>query len=109
MNYYRLEQFDYSGESSKSPLRALSFASSGYSLRVTSGKELAYFEVIGEDADENSWILEIHAADGREVQNFSVGDKGWLKLPDSPSGLYSVLLRDADGRAVAVEKWLWFR
>jgi len=38
-----------------------------------------------------------------------VGNKGWLQLPDSPSGVYSVLLRDANGQAVAVEKWLWMR
>jgi len=107
LNYYRLEQFDYSGESSKTPVRALSFASSGYNLRITSGKSLAYFEIIGENADEHAWRLEIRAMDGREVQNLSVEDKGWLRLPDSPSGVYSVLLRDGDGRAVAVEKWLW--
>ncbi len=107
LNYYRLDQLDYSGESSKSPVRALSFASSGYSLRVTSGKGLAYFEVIGEDADEISWRLEIRAADGREIQRISVAAKGWLQLPNSPPGLYSVLLRDSYGQAVAVEKWLW--
>ena len=109
LNYYRLEQLDYSGESSKSPVRALSFASSGYSLRLTSGKGQAYFEVIGEDAGEHTWRLEVRAADGREVQNLSVGDKGWLSLSDSPSGVYAVLLRDADGRAVAAEKWLWIK
>lgn len=109
LNYYRLEQLDYSGESSKSPVRALSFASSGYSLRLTSGKGQAYFEVIGEDVGEHTWRLEVRAADGREVQNLSVGDKGWLSLSESPSGVYAVLLRDADGRAVAAEKWLWTR
>ncbi len=107
LNYYRLDQQDYSGESSKSPVRALSFASSGYSLRLTSGKGQAYFEVVGEDADEQTWRLEIRSSDGREIQSLSVGDKGWLQLPDAPTGVYSVLLRDADGRGVAVEKWLW--
>ncbi|MBC7773930.1 MAG: S8 family serine peptidase [Phycisphaerae bacterium] len=107
LNYYRFDQLDYSGQSSKSPVRALSFAFSGYNLRVTSGQGLAYFEVVGEDANENIWRLEIRSMDGREVQNISVGEKGWLKLPDSPSGLYSILLRDVNGRAVAVEKWLW--
>jgi serine protease AprX len=109
LNYYRLEQVDYSGESSNSPVRALSFAASGYSLRLSSGTGLAYFEIIGEDADENTWRMEIRAVDGREVQNISVGNKGWLQLPDSPSGVYSVLLRDANGQAVAIEKWLWMR
>ncbi len=109
LNYYRLDQLDYSGQSYKSPVQALSFASSGYNLRVASGQGLAYFEVIGENADETPWRLEIRSMDGREVQNLSVGDKGWLKLPDSPSGVYSILLRDGDGRAVAVEKWLWMK
>ena len=109
LNYYRLDQVDYSGQSSKSPVRALSFASSGYSLRISSGAGLAYFEIIGEDADENNWRLEIRAMDGREVQNINVDHKGWLKLPDSPSGMYSVLLRDANGLAVAADKWLWMQ
>ncbi|MFN0036404.1 MAG: S8 family serine peptidase [Saprospiraceae bacterium] len=109
LNYYRLEQFDYSGQSSKSPVRALSFATSGYSLRVASGNGTAYFEVIGEGAGEATWRLEIRTADGREVQQLSVGAKGWLSLPDLPAGVYSILLRDAEGRAVAAEKWLWAR
>jgi hypothetical protein len=109
LNYYRLEQTDYSGKSSIGPVRALSFASSGYSLRVTSGQGLAFYEVVGEDADEQLWRLEIRAADGTEVQKLSVAERGWLKLPDYPSGVYSVLLRDASGKALAVEKWLWMR
>jgi hypothetical protein len=107
LNYYRLEQFDYNGKSTKSPVRALSFASNGYSLRLTSGPGLGYFEVIGEDASENTWFLEIRATDGREIQHLSVGEKGWLKLPDSPSGVYMVLLRDANRQAITVEKWIW--
>lgn len=109
LNYYRLEQMDYSGKSSIGPVRALSFSSSGYSLRVTSGQGLAFYEVVGEDADEQLWRLEIRAADGTEVQTLSVAERGWLKLPDYPSGVYSVLLRDASGKALAVEKWLWMR
>lgn len=109
LNYYRLDQVDFSGQASKSPVRALSFASSGYSLRLTSGKGQAYFEVIGENADENIWRLEIRAADGREIETLSVGDKGWLNLLDSPSGLYTVLLRDENGLALAIEKWLWLK
>lgn len=107
LNYYRLEQVDFSGESSKSPVRALSFAASGYSLRLSSGPGQAYFEVVGEDADEQSWHLEIRAIDGREIYRVAVGDKGWLNLSEAPPGVYTVLLRDTDGRAIAVEKWLW--
>ncbi len=109
LNYYRLDQMDYSGESTKSPVRALSFSSSGYSLHITSGKSRAYFEIIGKDADEQSWQLEIRAIDGREVQTISVGSKGWLTLADYPSGVYSVILRDMDGRGMASDKWLWLK
>lgn len=109
LNYYRLEQFDYSGKSNIGPVRALSFSSSGYSLRLTSGQGLAFFEIVGEDADEQLWRLEIRAADGSEVQTLSVTERGWLKLPDYPPGVYTVLLRNANGQALAVEKWLWMR
>lgn len=107
LNYYRLDQVDFSGQSSKSLVRALSFAPSGYSLRVASGKGMAYFEIIGEDADESTWRLEIRTADGRELQSLSVGAKGWLSLSGCPPGVYSIVLRDANGRLVAVEKWFW--
>jgi subtilisin family serine protease len=109
LNYYRLEQQDFSGETSLSPLRALSFATSGYSLRLTSGRGQAYFEIVGKDAPEYIWQLEIRASDGRVVQTVRVGDKGWLNLSDSPAGLYTVLLRDTNGQALAVEKWLWMK
>ncbi|MDX1912461.1 MAG: S8 family serine peptidase [Saprospiraceae bacterium] len=107
LNYYRLQQTDYSGFSTLSPVRALSFSTTGYSLRVSSGRGQAYFEVIGEDADEQSWRLEIRSAEGRLVQQISVGAKGWLHLSDAPAGVYTILLRDADNRALALEKWWW--
>ena len=109
LNYYRLEQVDFSGQSSKSPVRVLSFASSGYSLQISSSEGQAYFEVIGEEADEQDWRLEIHSMDGRELQSLQVSHKGWLRLPDAPSGVYAIYLRDAEGRAVAAEKWLWMK
>ncbi|MFN0214770.1 MAG: S8 family serine peptidase [Saprospiraceae bacterium] len=109
LNYYRLDQVDFSGESFKSPVRALSFASSGYSLRLASGMGQAYFEIIGEDADEHAWRLEIRAMDGRLLENLNVGGKGWLQLTGAASGVYAVILRNDQGHAVAMEKCLWLK
>jgi hypothetical protein len=109
LNYYRLQQVDFSGAAALSPVRALSFSTTGYSLRVGSGPGQAYFEVIGEDADEQTWRLEIRSADGRLIRQLSTGARGWLSLSDEPAGVYTLLLRDANHRALALEKWWWLK
>lgn len=107
LNYYRLEQTDFSGETAYTPVRVLSFARSGFSLQFRATPGQAFFEVIGENADERDWFLEIRSADGRVLQSTAVGYKGWLQLPNAPPGVYVVLLRDAAGQVVALEKWWW--
>jgi hypothetical protein len=109
LNYYRLEQFDYSGKSYFSPIRVISMASTGYTLRIASGEGKAFFEIVGEHASEYTWQLEICALDGRVLQSRAVGAKGWLELPELPTGVYLAIVHNADGIAVATEKWWWTR
>lgn len=106
LNYYRLQQNDFSGQTSQSQSLALSFAPSGYSLRLTGqpGTGAVYVEITGADAEEKNWLLQFYAADGRLVQSATVGASGWLGLPDLPGGVYAAVLVDENGRAVAVER-----
>lgn len=109
VNYYRLEQFDISGKSYFSPIRTVSMAPTGYTLRSGMGDDKFYYEVVGEHVEEYTWIIEICAMDGRIIQRQAVGYKGWVEMPELPAGIGLVILRNSDGQALATEKLVYMR
>lgn len=105
LNYYRLQQNNFPGQTSQSQSVALSFAYSGYNLRLAGlpGTGAVYVEIIGVDAETKPWRLDLYAADGRFVQSAAVGAAGWLGLPDLPGGVYAAVLYDESGKVAAME------
>ena len=108
-NYYRFEQVDLSGDRYYSPIRALTIASTGYALRLSTSDGKAFYQVLGDNANAQTWQLEICALDGRILLGQAVGSKGWLELPAIPKGMYLAVLRDERGVVMATEKMLILR
>lgn len=109
LNYYRLEQVDFSGRQDYSPVRALSFNAGGYTLEMTTEYGKAWFEVVGENAEEFTWQLDIYSVNGQLADSRKVGFKGWLDVNNLPAGMYLSVLRNTDGQTIDAKKWWWAR
>lgn len=108
LNYYRLQQNDFSGQTSFSPSVALSFAPTGYSLRMLgqAGADEVYVEITGTDADTENWSLALFSTDGRQLMTAPLNGSGMMAVPELPGGVYTAVLYDRNGRRMAVAPWV---
>ncbi len=106
-NYYRLKQMDFSGKTDYSAIASLLFGSEG-GLRIVpnAAEQSAYVEVLG-GGEENVWLLDLYAADGRLVAQYNIEQQMTLRWPEVPSGVYAAILRTTKGGVLAVEKVVW--
>lgn len=107
-NYYRLRQEDLDGQTHESIAVAVRTTPTGYDLRLTAplGSDVLFIEVNGPDITSQNWYLHLYTADGRLVQSGPVGAYGRWVLPQLPNGVYTALLHDESGRALAAAKWV---
>ncbi len=108
LNYYRLEQTDWSGASIFTNIVAVSFNTSGVGLAVAvqPAAHTAYITIAGAGV-ATDWQVELQTIDGRLLQNYTLEQSAFIDLPTLVSGIYLVALRDVQGRVMAVEKMWW--
>jgi serine protease AprX len=107
-NYYRLRQVDFSGETSLSVIRALSFADNGLSLNVAplyAEGNLAY-DLVGASA-EDVYQIQIYNISGRLLANYQISEQGELLLPDLARGIYVATLQNKQGSVVTSARFVW--
>ncbi|MEO6038809.1 MAG: S8 family serine peptidase, partial [Saprospiraceae bacterium] len=104
LHYYRLHQLDYSGKSAYSTIASLVFGPClGLRIVPQTAEQSAYVEVLGGE-EESSWQLDLYAADGRIVAQYTIDQQGTLHWPNVPSGVYAAVVRSPAGGVLAVEK-----
>lgn len=104
VNYYRLEQVDYDGQSENSPIRSLEIEDALPSIQVYPNPFADNIQISGLNTDK-TYALMVYSMSGQLIQNSSLDSFNNIDLKQLNSGTYLIQIIDIEtGASIHAQK-----